>query len=716
MTVLTLLRSELRRLTATRLGTVAFVALMTVPLLYGGLYLWGNENPYGRLQQVPAALVVEDTGATLDGAAVHYGSDVADRLMRGGEFDWQRMSAADAADRLRTGGVDFVVTLPASFSEDLTSAATAHPVRARIGLTTSDTNGYLAGTIAGQAATAIRSSVAQQVGTAAAKQFLVALSSVRGNLQNAASGASSLQSGAAKAASGAASLRSGTANLADGASSLASGLRTADSGAAALASGAGSAASGATRIANGAGGVSSGARKLASGLQALRTRTAGLPSSTAALASGASSTASGAADVQQGSAALTAALARIDAGSQPTAQALRARLAADGLSSAQIADALAVLTPGATAVHQAAERATTLASGASSVASGASRVSDGTRSLAAAAPSLSSGAGSAASGATEVADGAAALAAGAGKVASGTASVSSGARSLASGVRSADRGAAALAGGARSAATGAATLATGTRSLATAAVKLHGALASGATRIPVTTAASRSAEAAAIGDPAAVATTKATSAGTYGAGLAPFFLSLSAWIGSYALFLILRPLSRRAITAVRAPLRIALAGWLTPALLGIAQMVGLYLIVTGPLGFAVASPVATIGVLALTAATFAAILLLLNAALGSVGQFLGLILMLVQLVTAGGTFPWQTLPAPLGAVHHALPMSYAVDGLRQAMYGGDATLAWGDVGVLAIWLVAAVALTTAVAARMTRRRTLRDLQPSLLGG
>jgi putative membrane protein len=162
--------------------------------------------------------------------------------------------------------------------------------------------------------------------------------------------------------------------------------------------------------------------------------------------------------------------------------------------------------------------------------------------------------------------------------------------------------------------------------------------------------------------------------------------------------------------------RIALAGWLTPALLGIAQMVGLYLIVTGPLGFAVASPVATIGVLALTAAAFAAILLLLNAALGSVGQFLGLILMLVQLVTAGGTFPWQTLPAPLAAIHHALPMSYAVDALRQAMYGGDTAIAWGDVGVLAIWLVAAVALTAAVAARMTRRRTLRDLQPSLLGG
>ncbi len=716
MTVLTLLRSELRRLTATRLGTVAFVALMAVPLLYGGLYLWGNQNPYGRLSHVPAALVVDDAGAVVGGATVHYGRDVADRLVHDGQFDWQRMSARAAADRLRTGDVDFVVTLPASFSKDLASVAGSHPVRARIGLTTSDANSYLSGTIAGQAATAIRSGVAQQVGAAAAKRFLVALSTVRGHLEDATRGAASLRSGAAQAAAGAASLRSGTSSLARGAASLADGLTTADDGARALASGAARTADGADQVASGARRVDGGTRDLASGLQALRSRSAALPSSTAALASAASSTASGAAAVQQGSAELAAALTRVDAGSASTARSLQARLAADGLSPAQIADALAVLEPGATAAHEAASSADGLARGAADVAGGARGVASGARGLASAAPALSRGLTGAASGAARIADAADTLSAGAGRVSSGAASVAAGSRTLEGGIGSADRGARSLASGATSAAAGARDLASGTAALESGAAQLHGALASGVTGIPVTTPASRSAQAAAIADPATVAATKATSAGSYGAGLAPFFLSLSAWIGSYALFLILRPLSRRAITAVRAPLRVALAGWLTPALLGAAQMIGLYVIVAGPLGFSIASPAGTIGVLALTAGTFAAILLLLNAALGSVGQFLGLILMLVQLVTAGGTFPWQTLPAPLAAMHHALPMSYAVDALRQAMYGGDAALAWGDAGVLTIWLVASVTLTAAVAARMTRHRTLRDLQPSLLGG
>jgi putative membrane protein len=412
--------------------------------------------------------------------------------------------------------------------------------------------------------------------------------------------------------------------------------------------------------------------------------------------------------VASGNAALAAAL-RQAAGSTATGEALARQLAADGLTPAQIQQALAVLQPGQQALTRAAASADSLAQGASSLSSGASRLSSG-------AAQVSSATARAATGADRVASGSRAVASGAASLASGTRSVASGASSLASGTETLASGTRQLASGAASAASGSSSLAAGTAKLSSGAESLRDGLAKGADAIPATTAQQRTAQAAALGDPVGVRTEDTASAGTYGAGLAPLFLSLSAWIGSYALFLILRPLSRRAITAVKQPIRVALAGWLTPALLGAAQMVALFLIATGPLGISIVHPVATIGVLLLTAGTFAAILLLLNAALGSVGQFLGLILMLVQLVTAGGTFPWQTLPGPLAAIHHALPMSYAVDALRQVMYGGDLSLAWGDAGVLAIWLVAAVALTSAVAARMTRHRTLRDLQPSLIGG
>ena len=55
--------TELRRITAGRLPRLAVLAMIVIPTLYAGLYLYANHDPYGGLSRVPAALVVDDTGA-----------------------------------------------------------------------------------------------------------------------------------------------------------------------------------------------------------------------------------------------------------------------------------------------------------------------------------------------------------------------------------------------------------------------------------------------------------------------------------------------------------------------------------------------------------------------------------------------------------------------------------------------------------------------------
>jgi putative membrane protein len=117
--------------------------------------------------------------------------------------------------------------------------------------------------------------------------------------------------------------------------------------------------------------------------------------------------------------------------------------------------------------------------------------------------------------------------------------------------------------------------------------------------------------------------------------------------------------------------------------------------------------------LVLISVTFVAILQALNVWFGAVGQFLGLVLMLTQLVTAGGTFPWQTLPEPLNSLHWVLPMSYGVDGLRQLLYGGNLALGVRDSAVLAGFLIGSLAVTT-WAARRRRVWTANRLQPELV--
>jgi len=675
--VLALVRSELQRLTSTPLARLALVALMTVPLLYGGLYLWANQDPYANLDRVPAALVDADTGTTVDGEVKDYGRDVTDEVLDGGDFDWHEVSAAEARAGLDDGTYDFTVTIPSDFSADLTSASGDDPRRAQIQLATNDTNSYLATTIAEQATKTIRTSVAQRVGEEAASQLLVGLSDVRTSLGEAATGATDLNTGLVGAVDGADQLVTGSADAATGAHSLSDGLDS----------------------------LSTGASSLDTGLQTLETSTTDLPTQAQALADGAAQVATGNRTLANGVDAVAAdSQAAVDAASTPEAQAaaqqalLEALVAADptlGDGTPEAQQRLAALAatvqqtvqPLQQRVLDANQQLQSLDGQVGTLADGAEQVSSGAAQLSASAPALRDGIASAASGAARLDTGAATAASGAADLATGLDTLSTGTTSLRDGLVTARDGSASLRDG----------------------------LQEGVTQIPDSTADQRDRQASTISDPVAVGDQAVTSAGSYGAGLAPFFLSLAAWIGMYALFLIVRPVSKRAITALRAPGRVTLAGWLTPVLLGVVQMAALFGIVSVALGFEVAHPVATVGLMVLASAAFAAILLALNVLLGSVGQFLGLVLMVLQLVTAGGTFPWQTLPTPLAALHHALPMSYATDGLRQLMYGGSLATAGGDALVLGAWLLGALLLTGLVVRRMTRHRTRRDLRPSLIG-
>lgn len=575
MRIRAMIQAELRRLTSTPMAVIALLALCIVPVLYGGLYLWANQDPYERFDQVPVALVVLDEGGDQSGERVIVGDQVAQQLLDSGTFDWHEVDADEAAEGLEASRYDFTVTIPADFTADLLSAATSDPRQAQIELTTNDAGSYLATTIGGQAGAALLTNITKQVTEQAATQLL----------------------------DGIASIRSGMADAADGAARLADGTATAASGASALADGTSQLSAGAAQVAEGNAQLAAKADQLGAAAQRIDDR---LPQARADIAT---------------------------------------LLAEQGFTQEQIDDVLAKLDPVASAADDANAK----------VQATVGQIDQ--------------------------------LAAGAQQVAAGAASAASGSAQLRDGLGTLDAG----------------------------ATQLHDGLDAGLAQIPDQTADERAAQSAAIADPVALETSNVASAGSYGAGLAPFFAALAAWIGMYALFLIVKPVSRRAITALHSPLKITLAGWLTPGILGVAQMAALFGVISLALGFSVASPWGVVGIMALASLCFAAIILALNVWLGSVGQFLGLVLMVLQLVTAGGTFPWQTLPGPLAALHHVLPMGYAVDAIRQFMYGGDPARAGFDALILGGWLLVALGIAAIGVTRMTHFRTLRDLEPSLIG-
>jgi putative membrane protein len=447
-------------------------------------------------------------------------------------------------------------------------------------------------------------------------------------------------------------------------------IAEASDGAAKLADGAAQLKSGQQQLADGAQQLASGLSPLSSGLSTLHDSTKQLPSQAKQLADGASQVAAGNAQLAQTGALVANGSSELQKNLDNTNTALAQRLRDDGFSEAQVQQVMSGLSQLRGPIDDANAKIQQANSQLAQLADGSRKVSDGAAQLSASAPAL-------ADGIAKAADGASQLNAGASKLNDGEK-----------------------------------TAVTGTNQLADGSAQLRDGLKDGLKQIPNPDDPTRTATANTLADPVAVNSVGVASAGTYGAGLAPFFISLATWIGAFVLFLLLRPLSTRALTAGASPIRVALGGWFASAVLGVAQVIVLFGAVTGLVGIHIAHPIGAIGFAVLVSLTFTSVVHALNAFFGAIGKFLGLVLLVLQLVSAGGTFPWQTIPDALYPLHVVLPMGYAIDGFRHLLYTGASMKILGDIGVLLAYLIGGIVVST-LAARKRRVWTVPHLKPEL---
>jgi putative membrane protein len=630
MTALHMAWTELRRITGTVLGKATLLALVLVPTLYAGLYLYANADPYANLDQVPAALVMQDRGATdATGRALEYGDDIAQELIDQDSFAWQEQDRATAEDGVADGTYDFALVIPADFSASLAGVA-PDVDSARIRMLTNDAYSYLSTTIANQLVVDVREAIAEQVSLKAASTFLLGLSDVKETLLESAGGVRRLEGGLGRAGGLAEEMGTDVSELAGDAEDLAEvigGIEVED-----------------TSSPPEIGPLQSTAQRLADSSDRIS---------------------------EQGDDAVDAAAA---AASRHTSarQELETLMAERSLPEEDRAAILDVYDRAGGGLPRARTETTRLRDQLGARAVEARRVAAAASRLAAVESTPRDD-----DGLDEATDAAAGL--------SGALEELS--ESLAGAGGSLER-------------------------LTRDTGKLAGTLADNAERVPTADEEGRAGIARTLSDPVTVSG-PAAGTETHGAGLAPLVLALAAWIGAVVLFWLVRPLSRRALAGRAPSWRTALGGWLAPALIGLVQAGLLMAATVATIRVEESRVLPTLGFLLLVSATFVAITHALCAWLGVTGLFLSLVLMFLQAITAGGAFPWQTTPELMHPLHHVLPMSYAVDGLRQLMFGAFTDRLLLHIGVLAAWLLGSLALA-AVVARRQRIWTPKKVAPDFV--
>ena len=218
------------------LHRIALSFMLIVPTLYGALYLWSNWDPYGKLDQIPVAVVNEDVPVEVEGKHVDAGALVVENLKKDPIFLWEFTTAEIAAQGLEDGDYYLTITIPSDFSSRLASGAGTSPERAEIVMNRNDANGYVIGVMA----ETVQSKLHEQINSAATQAYF---ESVYGSL-------GTLRDGLTEADTGATSLRDGLAEAAPGARTLSDGLILASTGADTLAAGAAEVAGGTQQIAD----------------------------------------------------------------------------------------------------------------------------------------------------------------------------------------------------------------------------------------------------------------------------------------------------------------------------------------------------------------------------------------------------------------------------------------------------------------------------------
>ena len=661
------------------IGTVALI-----PLLYGSLYLWAFTNPYKTLNTVPVAVVVEDNGAMINGKMRNIGNEIKTRLKNqkdGSEgFQWNFVNSAEANKGLKNGNYFMVATIPASFSKCIASAQYETPTKAKLHVKYDQASNMLASQIGKTAFHTMRSEISEAIAQEYWEHMLAKANSASESLGEAVKGAGELHEGSK-------SLQGGINKIADGSNKLSSSLRKLQGGLGELQKGADTLTQANLRSKEGAQYLAQKTQDLANGAQQLSEGTQRLSAATNEFYEGAQKLAASSNELEE----------HVKAGNAETKTKLAGLLMQAQNPAVTKEDVLANLQSLAEGLG---ENSNLLETNLSALSAGADKLSTGSLQIKGGADTISQGIETVNTGSSK-------LAAGANKLADGLTQVSNGSEKLNNGVNAAVEGSAKIANGSDQLNSGAKKLSDNTPKLVDGAKKLHDGLKNSQKSGKIDNIVQKSKMMSA---PVALEEHEYSHVENYGTGFAPYFISIGLWVGALMATFVLRVMDRRAILNGMNPLKSALIS-LTPfVIMGVVQAVILMGVVHLVLKLQIDNILAFYGLGIIASIMFMAIMQMIMVIFHIPGRIVAIVLLMLQITSSAGTFPVEMTPAFFRAVHPYLPMTYSIMGLRQAMAGKNSGEIVSGIGMLVLFGVIAIAITSIVA-RMKRTVTMFDLHP-----
>lgn len=710
-----MIKAEWLKILKTRKMLVSIIAVLFIPVMYAGMFLWAFWDPYAGLPNLPVAIVNEDKGAKMDEVKLDLGDTLVEKLVDSEQFNFIEVSKEQAEKGLNGRDYYMILEIPTNFSEHATTLLDDKPSKLVMNYIPNEGLNFLGAQIGETAMDRVRAEVNAQVSATYAEKLFDSIATLGDGFTEAADGSNKLDEGAQKVANGAKDLKGyleqlasstielsngtdkitkGAGDAAKGANDLSTGLVKLQDGTVQLQKGAQQAANGATSLEQGLTQYTQGVAKVEAGLntlndkqQQISTGAASIAENAGALNGAANQLTAGSAKVEAGITALSNQLQGMLA-SMPEEQAavLKQTLAELQAGSANVHNGLNSLSAGTEKLQAGANQVST---GATQIAAGQSEVLAGANALTAKSSALMEGAKGLQSGNTTLAAKLGELNAGVNTAVTGSKTLASGLNELANGTTTLNQGTSTLASKSGELAQGSATLADGSTELADGTSTLSGKLGEASEKANEVHANKDTYDM--VGSPVQVDKESVNHVPNYGTGFAPYFISLGLFVGALLISIVF-PLVEPAIRPKNG------ATWFTSkvsvlAIVGLVQTILTVVIVKWGLGLEVNNLGYFVLTALLTSYVFLALIQMLVSIFGDPGRFIAIVVLILQLTTSAGTFPLELIPSPLQVFNKLLPMTYTVQAFKSSISTGDMSFLMQNYGVLLGFLVAFLAIT-----------------------
>lgn len=275
MNFIHLIVAELKAIVAKPHNIVVMVAVMCVPLLYAGMFLYGFWDAFGKTGNLPVAVINQDQGAEIAGKQINAGNDLVKNLKKNNSFDWQFVSEKEAQDGFNNNRYFMTVRIPVSFSKNATTLMDQKLKPADMDYRINADYNFISSRMADLGLQQLKTRISNEITKTYAQSMYAQIDQLTRGLSDAASGSKSLASGSKKEVDGLNKLKSGfktmmsgTTQLADGSEKLASGASQLNNGAKTLSNGVQQYTGAVShQIVPGSGQLTSGLNQLNSGIQ-----------------------------------------------------------------------------------------------------------------------------------------------------------------------------------------------------------------------------------------------------------------------------------------------------------------------------------------------------------------------------------------------------------------------------------------------------------------